>query len=446
MNGGAVASESLEKRTVSAKVFARADGSKRVEMTTAPVCYELDGKLVPIDAGVVSPDGFVWSTVDTPYVLSWDVSKFTLDYASKVTGASTRIRLAALDGKPLAKNKAVGTFNGKRIVAYAANGLRIELGVYPKGVEIFKIVEDDKAPKSLTWEVTEPLSNAMPADLMGTTGKDNILRLVNRKAEFNVLRPVEILHDRTPDVVKGQSRAYTVTETLTGRTRFVALPSMARSWVDEIAYPVEIDVTVNEAVGATADDGYGREYSYWRTNQVVSKRVGAGGGKHSGWRFTTVDVPNAATITSATLTVNVTARSGSGNGTISGQATDSATSWADFSSNSPKTMTATTANTTYAIPGSTGIKTIDVTSIVQEIVNRAGWANNNDIRIGYTDVSAFTAPGDYVYFEDYAAAGTDQAKLDIVYTTGGAAGQPTMRRFGGIPGMTPGPQSFGRGW
>lgn len=27
-----------------------------------------------------------------------------------------------------------------------------------------------------------------------------------------------------------------------------------------------------------------------------------------------------------------------------------------------------------------------------------------------------------------------------------ASGQPTMRRFGGVPGMTPGPQSFGRGW
>lgn len=435
--------EALTKQTETARVYTRPDGSKRVEIAISPVCYEKDGQLRPIDKSITSVDGVVWSTVDTPYVLSWDVSTFSLDYASK-KGGSIRIRLAQLDGVDVKAGKAVGTVNGQRIVAYAAPGLRIELGVYPRGVEIFKILENDKAPRSLTWEVTEPLLNAITVDLMGTTGRDNMLRLVNRKAEFNVLRPVEILHERTPDVVNGQSRTYTVTETLTGRTRFVALPSMARSWVDEIAYPVEIDVTVNEAVGATADDGYGMAYSYWRTNQVVSKRL-ATGGKHSGWRFTTVDVPNAATITSATLTVRVTARSGSGNGTISGEATDSATSWADFSSNSPKTMTPTTANTTYALPASTGIKTIDVTSIVQEIVNRAGWANNNDIRLGFTDVSAFTASGDYVYFEDYAAAGTDQAKLDIVYTTG-AAGQPTMARFPGIPGMTPGGQKFGRGW
>lgn len=35
-----------------------------------------------------------------------------------------------------------------------------------------------------------------------------------------------------------------------------------------------------------------------------------------------------------------------------------------------------------------------------------------------------------------------------IYASGAApsGGQPAMRRFGGVPGMTPGPQSFGRRW
>ena len=286
--------------------------------------------------------------------------------------------------------------------------------------------------------------NPIKVDLMSTRGKDNLLRLVDRKAEFNIQRPIEMLHEMGRVKTDGVTRTYTVTETFTGRTRFVDSTTMARAWVADVAYPVEIDVTVNESVGTTADDGYGREYSYWRTNKVVSKRL-TGGGKYSGWRFTTVDVPNAATITSATLTVNVTSKNATGTGTIKGQATDSAGSWADFSANSPGTMSGTTATTSYSVPASTGSQAIDVTTIVQEIVNRAGWAANNDIRIGFTDVSTFGAVNQYVYFEDYAAAGTAQATLDIVYTAGGAAGQPTMRRFGGVPGMGQG-QSFGRSW
>ena len=375
--------------------------------------------------------------------MTWNSATFALDYASRKVGRVS-IRLVSCDGVAVIPSRVPATVVGARIRSYPVPGLRIELAVYPKGVEIFKVLESGKAPRSLMWEVTEPVDNPIKVDLMSTRGKDNLLRLVDRKAEFNIQRPIEMLHEMGRVKTDGVTRTYTVTETFTGRTRFVDSTTMARAWVADVAYPVEIDVTVNESVGTTADDGYGREYSYWRTNKVVSKRL-TGGGKYSGWRFTTVDVPNAATITSATLTVNVTSKNATGTGTIKGQATDSAGSWADFSANSPGTMSGTTATTSYSVPASTGSQAIDVTTIVQEIVNRAGWAANNDIRIGFTDVSTFGAVNQYVYFEDYAAAGTAQATLDIVYTAGGAAGQPTMRRFGGVPGMGQG-QSFGRSW
>lgn len=38
------------------------------------------------------------------------------------------------------------------------------------------------------------------------------------------------------------------------------------------------------------------------------------------------------------------------------------------------------------------------------------------------------------------------AAVSLKLTAGGATGQPTMARGKGTPGMTPGPQSFGRGW
>lgn len=432
-------SEILTKVTETSREYTKPDGSKRLVIAVAPIAYEKDGQFRPIDSTIVLPDGVVWSTVDTPYIISWDVSTFTLDYESKRAGR-VRVRLAALDGKPFEPVKGQGAVQGRKIVANATPSLRIDLAVFPKGVEIFKVLLDETAPKSLMWEVTEPVDNAIRVDLMGTTGWDNALHLVDRRGQFAIRRPIEMVHEMGPESVTRTTRTYTVTETFTGRTRVVSEKTMARSWVEEVAYPVMIDVTVNESVGANADDGRGMSPAYWIQSHTGTKSTTAGA-----FRFQTVDVPQGATINSATLTLNVTFRGGSGSAVLKGQNVDDAPSWANYSANSPLTMSATTASLNYSVPATTGSKNLDVTSIVQEIVNRAGWTNNNDLRLGFSDISAMTG-GSYMYFEDYIDAGTAQAALSIDYTAGGATGQPTMRRFGGVPGMTPGPQSFGRGW
>lgn len=433
--------ELLDRRSVRRKVFQKPDGGVRVVNTVRALHYQDAGAWKSVDIKPKTADGRTFTTTDTPYILAFDRRALSLTYTSKA-GGSVTIKLLQIGGVNVGNFNGQATIAGEDVTLRVATDLDIVLRVRPFGIEIFKVLHSANAAKALRWQVSYQDKGQINFDLMGTSGLDNLNRVTPREG-LDVRRRIEMTHTKSAETVNAGVTTYTVDETFTGRTRLIDVNTMARTWVNDVVYPVEIDVTVNEGIVATADDGYGMVYAYWRANQSVSKRL-TGGGKHAAWRFQTVDIPQGATISSATLTVRVIARLGSGSGTIKGNDVDDAASWADASANSPALMTATTANTSYAIPGTTGIKTIDVTSIVQEIVDRAGWTNNNDIRIGFTDVSGFGAVNDYVYFEDYQAAGTDEALLDIEYTTG-AAGQPTMRRFGGVPGMGQG-QSFGRSW
>ena len=426
--------ESVEKVTEKTTVIKKPDGSKRIVASVAPVNFASGGEMRPIDTTPVSDDGVLWSTKSTPYTVSWNSEDMSLSYQSP-SGGSVAVRLVALDGKPFKGKKARAEVIGRRIKSFANNDLQIHLAVRPKSVEIFKVLLNDKAPKSMTWEITE--SGSVNVDPLGTTGFDNV-GWIGPRPGVGRQRRVEILHDKSAVEQLQDGVRYTVTETVTGRTRFVDPGTMARSWVDEIIYPVEVDVTVTENIGANLDDGRGYTTPLWDGNGAPALDTRA-----PAWRFQTVDVPQGATINSAILTVNVTSRFGSGgSATLSGEDVDDAGAWAQYAATVPFNMTATTANVTYNTPGTTGIKTIDVTAIVQEIVNRAGWANNNDLRLGFTSVSM---GGNEVVFEAYESAGTDEAQLDIDYTAGGASGQPTMARWNGIPGMSQ-TNSIGRGW
>jgi hypothetical protein len=106
--------------------------------------------------------------------------------------------------------------------------------------------------------------------------------------------------------------------------------------------------------------------------------------------FASIGLPQGKTITAATLYLRATAAGDSACGDIRlhAEATDNATStpasWADLSSRST-----TTANT-YPItkPTSSGTQySYDVTSIVQEILNRAGWALGNTLALMLTTVT-----------------------------------------------------------
>lgn len=149
-----------------------------------------------------------------------------------------------------------------------------------------------------------------------------------------------------------------------------------------------------------------------------------------------LDVPQGATINSATLqfyNINVGQTLGK---TVRVYA-DSALTQANFSSSDhPSDAARTTAFasiTNPTITDDTLWATIDISSVVAEIVGNGSWVQNNLVRF----IVVVNSPGAY-QSNDINAAGnysntSNEPSFSIDYTAGGGGGgSPNIRRFGGV--------------
>src|SRR4051812_28005100 len=147
------------------------------------------------------------------------------------------------------------------------------------------------------------------------------------------------------------------------------------------------------------------------------------GTNHAGFRFTGITIANGATISSAILKFPQLANYSSlgaviGNQTIYGQAADNPINFSVAANNisaRPRT-TATGTKPLDTATGSFGSQDIDVTTIVQEIVNRAGWSSGNAIVLMFIGTGVASSSFIQPYMWDYFT-GTYASTLTIA--TGG---------------------------
>jgi O-glycosyl hydrolase len=127
-------------------------------------------------------------------------------------------------------------------------------------------------------------------------------------------------------------------------------------------------------------------------DQAVSLSSGDldfGDDPYHGMRFTSVTIPQGATINSAYVQFTSDKNNQTGTSTlnISGEATDDAATFTSSSGNiSNRTLTAASVN--WDVPNwnnsgdrTNAQKTPDISSIIQEIVNRSGWQSGNNLVI-----------------------------------------------------------------
>lgn len=145
-------------------------------------------------------------------------------------------------------------------------------------------------------------------------------------------------------------------------------------------------------------------------------------------RFTTdSNITNGLTITSATYKMTATSTYNAGANVIaylvSAHAADNAGALVTTSGNlnttaRPRTTAVSATWTQTSVTG--GVQyTIDVTSVVQELINRGGWAAGNSIVI-LVDTDTTCSQGEW---QDYDSSGGTAPVLDIVYTAGGGSPQ-----------------------
>lgn len=177
--------------------------------------------------------------------------------------------------------------------------------------------------------------------------------------------------------------------------------------------------TINKQISASADDC---DELNDTTLRLTGTTIYAGSTTSSfvdcGLRWQSVDIAQATTISSATLSVYINTHDGTLGADIRGIDEDNTATWSDASrpSHRTKTTATITANeANWANWGNGNWATIDITSVIQEIVNRGGWVANNDIAIVIED-SLGAGANNYLVLLSYDYAGNAHgAKLDIVY-------------------------------
>ena len=176
--------------------------------------------------------------------------------------------------------------------------------------------------------------------------------------------------------------------------------------------------TFTQQVSATENDAY--EYygntvtnSYlWAYNQ---------GNLYTGARFTGVNIPQGATITSAKLDFYNSFYTGN-YATLAGEAVDDSSAFVAGSAPDLSTRPLTSATLTWNFAGTTPEEK-DVTSIIQEIVNRTGWSSGNSLSLLEYNGSGLRR------FESYDTNASKAPKITVDYNV---PGSPTEDQLVGL--------------
>ena len=175
--------------------------------------------------------------------------------------------------------------------------------------------------------------------------------------------------------------------------------------------------TFTALIAAGADDGWiGSIWSNVNNNYFAND----GSTSYSSYlRWVSVTIPQGATIISAKLTLKCAASTNTGvaNANIYGNNVDNASSIPSLSAYNSAALT--TAFTNWVITSWTVgsvYDSPDITNLIQEIVNRPGWASGNALQVliknngsGSNSTKAFTS---------YNTTPASSALLTVEYTTG----------------------------
>lgn len=159
---------------------------------------------------------------------------------------------------------------------------------------------------------------------------------------------------------------------------------------------------------------------------VTGTLLRADAGRYIFLHFLNVTIPQAANITNAAIDVNVyDAATDDADVDIYAADEDDAVAVTNLATG-PQSRTPTTAVVAWdASSLGTGIKTTpNISSVIQEIVDRPGWASGNDILIIMVDGGTNT-----LRFDSYETSSGTPAQITIEYTEGGSSIIPAVMYY-----------------
>lgn len=400
--------EIVELRTVRSKTFDMGGQRRRLISRIELVHYvdPMTGQLEDVNTDIVEEAGG-FRVSKAWYDLTIPTSPATptpvaLSYASKRGGVVT-VTLVAVDDIPISRLLLTLSPRIRGNELWWENvrpDLDIILSASPGHIELYKRLRTPFAPARFTWEITT------------TSGHASFQRQTFARDASPEKREVRVITTITgPSSDRGRE-LYVYREDVTRETIVEDPRTRIRSVrpLSETVYPILVDVQVLEDIVANNDDGNTRiSYGDWQDGTLVY----ATSVKLPGFRFVSVPVPQGATIDAPTQLTYLIITATSDTGTLYGYDTDSAAAWSN--SIRPGLIAQTTASVALACTPA-GWATLDVRAIVQEIVNRPGWASGNNMSLGANN----TVGGDTTVITAYNYQPANSANLEINYTAGGA--------------------------
>lgn len=380
------------KRTYNSKTFRLPTGEMHVTQTGGVMHFDRGNGLEEIDLSWKrTKDG--WRSEDAAPIITAFTDHVGWRHESR-TGWWAEIELLTVDGNaPVVKPPTPD--DDKLHYRNVATGVDIMVQLLCDGAEAFKTL---MRPAELVWRITTS------PDFTGSINTT----------------PKGVDADGNNLEVKSSWDGELLTERWTGRVSRISNENTRRkAWYDDPVLPVTVDASINEHITTGADDGF--EYNATWINSWSELRVGtyavtSTNRYNAGLRFQTINVPAGATVSAATLTLYFSGYvSGSATAKLYADDVDDAAAWS--ASNKPSGITKTTASATIT-PPSVGSHSFNILAVVQEVLGRGGWASGNDIRFGLFRQGSFQR----LAFEAIERPGTNEAQLDITYTTGGGGG------------------------
>lgn len=189
------------------------------------------------------------------------------------------------------------------------------------------------------------------------------------------------------------------------------------------ALPYIIDTSVITSITDGDDDGQEVSSATWQpdgTNITMGNEYSKGDVPYDGaFRFLNITIPNSTTIDTAFLTlVADNANSDTGDTEIKAVDEDNCAAWSQIER--PSQRLKTLAMTEWANPTQNGgdvIETPDFASVIQEVVDRTGWASGNNI--GIICINKITGVEVLKYYAAYEHVSYDPVELTITYASAG---------------------------
>jgi len=417
--------EKADRRTLDSKTFRIGRNKYRLIKVFGAIHYKEDLK----------DDNEHWRTIDlTPKSKGWfSTSRYEINkapfnltvmkneigftYISKQGGIVkvklSKIGMVDVDGNI---NISPRVEDNKIIWDNVVGDLDIYLELRSASIQFFKILKTNNAPRVFEWEVEEDEQHDLKVNSkhIGWDADKDKVKLIK-----------EIKNERIED----SKKKYVLREIIEEKTAEIQdKKNRIKEWTTKIKYPLLIDVPdITEDIIATKDDGhsyifFGSSGWYYTSTKVIINYNGSTDYKHGGLRFQGINIPQEATIDLANLKVKLKTQGSNPIIKIYGDDVNNAVSFGTGAA-APRNITKTTAFATWD-PAGGGFEAIDVTTIIQEIVDRTaggGWASGNNIRFGLFD----TPVSGYAAISAYDKSQADGAHLEIDFTAGGAV---TRRR------------------